>query len=174
MNTLMSPKRILIAAVLLAMNACTVALPPERLEETTAPAKEPAPTLVPAVPSVSAQESSVTADKAETVAQSSPRPRQSSAEPIENIVVTASSLSGYWRLTASSSIDVEVGLLSGVRILYSGAAQDRDICRIRNREARLSATCVAGFTPTAEGSLDQQDVTLRWWSGPANVIFRGT
>lgn len=88
-------------------------------------------------------------------------------------MVTATGLSGFWRLTASSSIDVEVGLFSGIRLTYSGEAHDRDICRIRNDGGRLRATCVAGFTPTAEGRLDGRQVTLRWWAGPANMIFRG-
>ena len=62
----------------------------------------------------------------------------------------------------------------GIRLLYSGSAYDRDICWIRQRGESLRATCAAGFTPSAEGSLDGDRITLRWWAGPATAIFQGT
>ena len=92
---------------------------------------------------------------------------------IPEILVFADALSGFWAVTASSSIDLEVGLLSGVTIRYSGEARDRDVCRLRRSADTLRATCIAGFSPDAEGSVDDAHISLRWWSGPATVIFRG-
>lgn len=178
MVSVMPFNRIGIATVLLmTVTACTVALPPERPEVDVGSTQQaeqamPAPAPAAALPADTMQ--APAADGKTVTAEITPsQPPPSPAQPVETIEVTATALSGYWRLTASSSIDVEVGLLSGVRLAYSGQAHDRDICRIGNDDSRLRATCIAGFTPAAEGSVDDRQVTLRWWSGPANVIFRG-
>ena len=99
--------------------------------------------------------------------------------PVEDttrtIQVTAIGLSGLWMVNGPSSIDFEIGLLSGVRILYSEAPNDRDVCMIIQNPGSLRATCIAGFAPTAGGSFDEEDnqLRLRWWTGPLTVNFNG-
>jgi hypothetical protein len=94
--------------------------------------------------------------------------------PAPEILVTANDLTGYWRVTASKTIQFEVGLFSGVHIIYSGEMQDRAICLIRHHDPRLFVTCSTGRSPTADGTVDGDRVTLRWWNGPANLIFDGS
>ncbi|MTJ82983.1 MAG: hypothetical protein F8N37_18520 [Telmatospirillum sp.] len=171
---------VLLAALSLLPGGCTVPLPPG---ETAPPGPEevPPPPVTPDRPG--GPDHSGGPDHG-VVAPADGRPRDASRSPpaaartevgsaIPEIVITGHALSGYWAVTASSSIDLDVGLLSGVRIRYSGDARDRDICRIDHQGERLRATCIAGFAPTARGSAVDGTVTLRWWTGPATVIFRG-
>jgi len=130
----------------------------------------PAPVAPPAsAPSVVPATSVGHDDKANII----PQRDGSGVTQLPEIVVTASGLSGLWGLTAPSSIDIDLGLLSGVRIRYSGDVFDRDICRLSQQQDHLRATCIAGFTPTASGSVDDVGISLKWWSGPGTVIFGG-
>jgi hypothetical protein len=155
--------------LIVALSGCATPLPPElpaaarqaKIQDLVAPS--PAPTT-------SAVGSE---DTSEPRPPAAVQPVPERTDDIPEVLVTAAGLSGFWAVTASSSIDLEVGLLSGIRLRYSGAADDRDICRIHHRGDALRASCVAGFTPTAEGSLDSDRIVLRWWAGPATVIFQG-
>lgn len=103
-----------------------------------------------------------------------PMPQDLASQPIDELVIRPTSLTGYWRLTASHSIDVEIGLFSGVQIHYGGELRDRNICWLQQTGRRLEAWCSSGSVlKLAEGSVEDDGVTLRWWSGPANIIFAG-
>jgi hypothetical protein len=103
-----------------------------------------------------------------------PPPEALLAEPMEEVLVMPGSLTGYWRLSAAHSIDVEIGLFSGVQIRYGGEWLDRNICWLQQSGRRLDAVCSSGVAlKTAEGSVDEDGVTMRWWMGPANIIFSG-
>jgi hypothetical protein len=103
-----------------------------------------------------------------------PKPEDVLTLPMDEVVVTPSSLTGYWRLTASHLIDVDVGLFSGVHIRYGGEMADRNICWLQQNGRKLSALCSSGAAlKSAEGSVDDDGVTMRWWSGPATIIFSG-
>src|SRR5271168_2234186 len=43
-----------------------------------------------------------------------PIPSHLESEPVEEVVVTPTNITGFWRLTAAHSIDVEIGLFSGI------------------------------------------------------------
>jgi len=103
-----------------------------------------------------------------------PPPAEMLAQPMEEIVVTPASLTGYWRLTAAHMIDVDVGLFSGVHVRYGGEMRDRNICWLQQSGRRLSALCSSGAAlKSAEGSIGDDGITMRWWSGPATIIFSG-
>ncbi len=165
------PAAILWIALLLALSGCVAPLPAEEVAPAP-PIPLGAPASMGAVEKALPAEAVVPGDPAPPPAAAS-RPGHAGAEPIPEILIAATGLSGFWAVRASSSIDIEVGLLSGVRIRVSGNEQDRDICRLRQSEGKLRATCIAGFAPTAEGSLDDETIALRWWLGPATVIFHG-
>ena len=95
-------------------------------------------------------------------------------QPIEELVIRPASLTGYWKLTAARTIDVDIGLFSGIHIRYGGENRDRNICWLQQTGKSLSALCVSGTVlKSAEGSVGEDDVTMRWWSGAATVIFSG-
>jgi len=103
-----------------------------------------------------------------------PKPEDILTQPMDEVVVTPTSLTGFWRLTASHTIDVEVGLFSGVHIRYGGEIRDRNICWLQQNGRKLSALCSSGAAlKSGEGSVDEDGVTMRWWSGPATIIFSG-
>jgi len=87
--------------------------------------------------------------------------------------VTARSLSGFWKVTGPAYVDVDSGLISGIRIVYGGEVTDRNICLIEDRGGDLRAICSAGNDSTASGDADGDEVRLHWWQGPANLIFQG-
>lgn len=89
------------------------------------------------------------------------------------VVVSGNLLSGYWTVTAPKIVEFKGGLFSGIHIFYSAETYIRDICLIRRRDRRLTATCSTGDAAMASGSLDGAEVVFRWWSGPANLIFDG-
>ena len=155
--------------LLAAMSGCATPMTSES-PVMSSPLEAGTPAAPSVAPTVSASDSGER-DERRSAAVTQPAPV--AADDIPMIHVIATGLSGFWAVTASSSIDLEVGLLTGVRIRYSGTAYDRDICRIRYHGDALRAICVAGFTPTAEGSLDGDRIALRWWAGPATVIFQG-
>jgi hypothetical protein len=95
------------------------------------------------------------------------------AQAADNLVVTAPRLSGYWAMTGPNLITLTIGPFSGVRILYSGETDTRDICLMRHLAGGLSATCAVGAEANASGGIDEDHVKLRWWSGPAELRFDG-
>lgn len=91
------------------------------------------------------------------------------------VLVTAPRLSGYWMVTGPNLIQFQVGLFSGIRILYSGQTDTRDICLLQHQTAAgFAAICSAGLFSMARGHVNRDHVRLEWWSGPANLIFNGT
>ena len=97
----------------------------------------------------------------------------SSAVAVTELVVTAPRLSGYWSVTGPNLIQFKIGPLSGIRVIYSGETDVRDICLLRHQGSGLSATCSAGLSSNADGGVDGDRIRLRWWSCPANLIFSG-
>jgi len=96
------------------------------------------------------------------------------ASPVtQDVVVTAPGLSGYWTVLGPNLIQLKLGALTGIRILYSGDTDARDICLLRYLAGKISATCGAGFSSDSGGDVTQGRVTLRWWHGPTNLIFSG-
>lgn len=90
-----------------------------------------------------------------------------------DVVVAARSLSGYWRVNGPAYVDLEGGLLKGIRIIYGAERQDRNICQIEDRGGQLASICSAGMARTGSGSAEGDSVALQWWDGPATVIFHG-
>jgi len=99
--------------------------------------------------------------------------RAETAPGVTDVLVTAPRLSGYWSVTGPNLIEIKAGPLAGIRIIYSGETDTRDICLLRHLGNGLSATCSAGLSTNAAGGIDQDHITLRWWRGPANLIFNG-
>lgn len=107
-------------------------------------------------------------------AMAPPLPGNLADQPIEELVVRPTTMTGFWRLTASHSIDVEIGLFSGIQIRYGGELRDRNICWAQQRGHSLTLQCSSGSAmKTAEGSVDDDGITVRWWAGPATIIFTG-
>ena len=172
----------LVAAASLALvGGCTVVAPPEPAVVTAGaapaasapPPGSPPATVAPARSAASALKAPPPPDVPVPDTPAPDTPPAADA-PMEVIVVSAPGLSGYWAVNAAQAIDVQLGLFSGVRVVYSSETGDRDICLLRQHGPRLAATCSSGLSPTAEGAMDGQQVTLRWWNGPANLIFDGS
>jgi hypothetical protein len=89
------------------------------------------------------------------------------------VLVTAPGLAGYWSVIGPNLIRFDVGPLTGIRIIYSGETDTRDICLINYVGTRISATCSAGMSSDAGGGVAQGKVVLKWWNGPSNLIFNG-
>ena len=103
-----------------------------------------------------------------------PPPAELDHQPVEELVIRPGSVTGFWRLTASKLIDLDVGLFSGVHIRYGGEVLDRNICWLQQKGHSLDAVCASAYVlKNAEGSVDDDGVTMRWWMGAANIIFSG-
>jgi len=103
-----------------------------------------------------------------------PLPSTLGDQPIEELVIRPTTMTGFWTLTASHSIDVDIGLFSGIQIRYGGELRDRSICWAQQRGHSLTLQCSSGAAmKTAEGSVDDDGITVRWWAGPATIIFSG-
>jgi len=103
-----------------------------------------------------------------------PLPADLDRQPIEELVIKPGSVTGFWRLTASKLIDLDVGLFSGVHIRYGGEIRDRNICWLQQKGHSLDAICASAYVlKNAEGSVDDDGITMRWWMGAANIIFSG-
>jgi hypothetical protein len=103
-----------------------------------------------------------------------PKPDELLSQPMEEVVVTPGSLTGFWRLTASRMIDVEIGLFSGIHVRYGAEMRDRNICWLQQAGRRLGVWCSSGaLMKSAEGSVGDDGVSMRWWSGPATITFSG-
>jgi hypothetical protein len=88
----------------------------------------------------------------------------------EQIVVLGRSFTGLWKVNSPKRLGMDVGLLSGVHIRYSGETGDRDICELRQTGDRLDARCLRLARDVA-GSIDGNQITLKSWIGPANLIL---
>ena len=103
-----------------------------------------------------------------------PPPADLDRQPIEELVIKPESVTGFWRLTASRTIDVDVGIFSGIHIRYGGEVRDRNICWLQQKGHSVDALCAsANALKSGEGSVDDEGVTMRWWAGAANIIFSG-
>jgi hypothetical protein len=103
-----------------------------------------------------------------------PLPSNLADQPIEELVIRPTTMTGFWTLTASHSIDVDIGLFSGIQIRYGGELRDRNICWAQQRGHSLTLQCSSGSAmKIAEGSVDDDGITVRWWAGPATIIFAG-
>ncbi|HMA48661.1 MAG TPA: hypothetical protein VKP60_02845 [Magnetospirillaceae bacterium] len=103
-----------------------------------------------------------------------PPPADLDRQPIEELVIKPGTVTGFWRLTASKLIDLDVGLFSGVHIRYGGEIRDRNICWLQQKGHALDAVCASAYVlKNAEGSVDDEGVTMRWWMGAATIIFSG-
>ncbi len=176
-----------IAPALLSVSGC-VSPPAPATEVSGAP--EPTTAVVEpslAIPAAEAKSSGLAATpsvRRATVAPPPPSPAQSSALTADDsplaevatpeVVVAASSLSGYWKVIGPKFVNVSVGLFSGVRIDYSADSIDRNICLIDDHAGVLTGICSAGEAKPAVGRRDGDRVVLRWWNGPLTVNFAGT
>src|SRR5579859_7510992 len=115
---------------LLLLTACAVPIP----EASPPPsASEPAPVAVPSEQQAAAPVQTTSADPVQPDAPKSkvrrPAPATASAppppppadldrQPIEELVIRPDTVTGFWRLTASRTIDVDIGIFSGVHFRY--------------------------------------------------------
>ena len=179
------------AVPLLLLTACAVPLAePAATVEPAAPRGEEAP--APDLPAVSDAERAVSeartspagagtrTRRSASSAPASPAippppvPADLDSRPIEEVVVKPSDVTGYWRLVAARTIDVDVGLFSGIHIRYGGEIRDRNICWLQQAGRSLEALCSSGYAlKSAEGSVGDDGITMRWWVGAANIIFSG-
>jgi len=175
--------------LLLLTAGCASPLPPDSTRlptpvEAIAAADIPAPDIdrtLSAVPTASATAATTAAAPLSPALRAAPRrspvappPPDTSEQAIEEVVVRPGTVTGFWRLTASRTIDVDMGLFSGIHIRYGNEMTDRNICWLQQTGRSLRAFCSAGAaTRAAEGSVDDDSVTMRWWAGPANLIFSG-
>jgi len=187
-------RRLTLMVPILALAGCVSAYEPSASVEAMEGAEElppPAPAAAPTAPA--SQTPAPTEDKPAAVAAAKPAPRKRApaapaapstpeppipedllSKPAEEVIITPSSLTGYWRLIASHMIDVDVGLFSGVHIKYGGEMRDRNICWLQQSGRKLTALCSSGGAlKNAEGSVDEDGVSMRWWSGPATINFSG-
>lgn len=89
-------------------------------------------------------------------------------------MIRPGSVTGFWRLTANKTIDLDVGLFSGIHIRYGGEIRDRNICWLQQKGRSFDAFCASSYAvKSAEGSVDDDGITLRWWVGAATIIFSG-
>lgn len=88
----------------------------------------------------------------------------------EEITVVGRSFTGLWKVNSPKRLGMDVGLLSGVNIRYSGETGDRDICELTQTGDRLDARCLRLARDVA-GSIDGDRITLKSWIGPANLIL---
>jgi len=88
----------------------------------------------------------------------------------ERITVLGRSFTGLWKVNSPKRLGLDVGLLSGVHIRYSGETGDRDICELRQTGDRLDARCLR-LARDIDGSIDGDRITLKSWIGPANLIL---
>jgi len=103
-----------------------------------------------------------------------PPPADLDRQPIEELVIKPSSVTGFWRLTSSRTIDVDIGLFSGIHIRYGGEIRDRNICWLQQKGSSFDAICASGNAlKSASGSVDDEGLTMRWWVGAATIIFSG-
>lgn len=175
--------------LLLLLTACAVpmaeppAAPDRPLPSAAAPAEE--------APMVRAEQAEAAAAPVDPAMPAKPKPRRPAPaaassspppplpadldrQPIEELVIKPGSVTGFWRLTASKLIDLDVGLFSGVHIRYGGEIRDRNICWLQQKGRSLDAICASAYVlKNAEGSVDDEGVTMRWWMGAANIIFSG-
>ncbi len=103
-------------------------------------------------------------------------PETNTAEPVEELVVSATGLTGYWRLTASKDVDIDLGILSGITIRYGSEQRDRNICWVQEGEPEtFTVTCAVSGSPprVINGNLNGDNVTFGSWIGPATVAYSG-
>lgn len=139
------------------------------------PVDETALTLAPAAPEASAVSAAMpSAPAAPEAATPAPVPSIADATgTTEEITVVGRSFSGLWKVNSPKRLGMDVGLFSGVHIRYSGETGDRDICELRQTGTALDARCLR-LARTAAGSVDGDDIVLRSWLGPANLILKAT
>jgi hypothetical protein len=179
-------------SLLLLLTACAVPLPeaapvPSAPSEPVVSGVEEAPAAAghsvdsPPVPSPSSEADPAKAKPrridpsvAASHAPPPPPPSDLDRQPIEELVIKPGSVTGFWRLTASRTIDVDMGLFSGIHIRYGGEIRDRNICWLQQKGHSFDAICASGNAlKSAEGSVDDDSLTMRWWVGAATIIFSG-
>ena len=168
---------------LLLLTACAVPMPeaaPPLSAPLAAPEEMPAAqaeTPAPSPASIQPDAPKAKPRRSAAVAASTPPPPPPAdldRQPIEELVIRPGSVTGFWRLTASKLIDLDVGLFSGVHIRYGGEILDRNICWLQQKGHSLDAICASAYVlKNAEGSVDDDGITMRWWMGAANIIFSG-
>jgi hypothetical protein len=97
-------------------------------------------------------------------------------QPIEELIVTAKGLTGYWRFSTSRDIDVDVGVFSGIKIRYGSAQIDRNICWVQEiNTGSFTVYCAVSGSPPREvrGSVTEEEISFRSWIGPATVTYSG-
>ena len=178
-------------SLLLLLTACAVPLPepapPAAPEAQAASSGEEAPAAVhedQAEPDISppSADSGAAKPKSRRPAPASsasaapppPPPADLDHQPIEELVIRPASVTGFWRLTANRTIDLDVGLFSGIHIRYGGEIRDRNICWLQQKGRSFDAFCASSYAvKSAEGSVDDDGITMRWWVGAATIIFSG-
>jgi len=173
-------KAVCLLSVLL-LTACAVPLPeapppqpsvPLRETEASVPGDELA---APAVqPDAPVQPKERRSAKVASAPPPPPPPTDLDRQPIEELVIRPGSVTGFWRLTASRTIDVDIGLFSGIHIRYGGEISDRNICWFEQKGRSFDAVCASGGAlKSAEGSVDEDSLSMRWWVGAATINFSG-
>ena len=103
-----------------------------------------------------------------------PPPADLDRQPIEELVIRPDNVTGFWRLTAARTIDVDIGIFSGVHIRYGGEVRDRNICWFEQKGRSFDAACASGGAlRTAEGSVNDEGLSMRFWVGAATINFSG-
>jgi|SRR5579859_578461 len=111
------------------------------------------------------------ASAAQSTLANGPAPTEAATPGAEQIVVIGRSLTGLWKVNSPKRLGMDVGLLSGVHVHYSGETGDRDICELSQKGNDLAARCLR-LAGSAAGSVDGNEITLKSWIGPANLILR--
>jgi hypothetical protein len=130
---------------------------------------------------VSVPVASAPAAAAAAPTEMAPLPKQTVSAPLpveaasptptgEQITVFGRSFTGLWKVNSPKRLGMDVGLLSGVHVHYSGETGDRDICELRQTGDRLDARCLR-LARDIDGSIDGDQITLKSWIGPANLIL---
>jgi hypothetical protein len=113
---------------------------------------------------------------------SKPEPRHSPkpgapapAAPVEipEIQVKSNSLTGYWIVIGPAWGEFTLSPLSGAELHYSTLTHAKDICLLDDKKGDLTAQCVASGFGRGLGERDEEGVRVKWWSGPATVLFKG-
>ena len=102
-----------------------------------------------------------------------PPPIAKNPPPAEGITVTAIGLTGYWRLNTYLQMSFGIGPFHKGKTDL-GEMADRDICEFVQVKKTVRAVCLRkAYASSATGSVDEDELTLEWSTGPGTLIFEG-
>lgn len=112
-------------------------------------------------------------ETAEPAAPPPPPPVAKVPPPTEGITVTAISLTGYWRINTYLQMSFGIGPFHKGKTDL-GEMADRDICEFLQVKEKVRTVCLRkAYASSATGSVDEDELTLEWSTGPGTLIFEG-